>query len=151
MKLGRNNQQKYLQFRTYQHHDHDIDDIDEEFWPMMGILFTLWGGWTAVVHFLDWLTLDAIVWWAEPFTVIPVIFLFIMHEKYDSLNPLHWWPLFFGYKIKLPEEDRVKIYPIDGADLIKKYCGPLQVHIVDYEHIKFRKKRDAVMFGLRYY
>jgi hypothetical protein len=139
---------KFAQYRT--HHEIDVD-MDEEFWPMMGILFTIWGGWTGVVHLIDWLTLDAIVWWAEPLTIVPFIFLLVMSEKFDSLNPLHWWPLFFGYKIKLPEEDRVKIYPIDGADLIKKYGGPLQVHIVDYEHIKFRKKRDAVMFGLRYY
>ena len=63
----------------YSHHDHDIDvDMDEEFWPMMGILFTIWGGWTGVVHFLDWLTVDAIVWWAEPLTILPFIFLLVM-------------------------------------------------------------------------
>ena len=151
MKLSPRKQQKYIMLRTYSHHDHDIDDMDGEFWPMMGILFTIWAGWTAVVHLIDWLTVDAMVWWAEPLTIFPLVFLLIMKEKFDSLNPMHWWPMFFGYKIKLPDEDRVKIYPIDGADLIKKYGGPLQVHIVDYEHIKFRKKRDAVMFGLRYY
>ena len=30
-----------------------------------------------------------------------------------------------------------------------KHGGPLHVHIVDYEHIKFRRKKDAVMYGLR--
>ena len=138
--------QKFAQYRT--HHEIDID-IDEEFWPMMGILFTIWGGWTGVVHLIDWLTVDAIVWWAEPLTILPFVFLLIMKEKFDSLNPMHWWPMFFGYKIKLPDEDRVKIYPIDGADLIKKYGGPLHIHIVDYEHIKFRRKKDAVMYALR--
>ena len=143
MKLS---QHKFAQYRT--HHEIDID-IDEEFWPMMGILFTIWGGWTGVVHLIDWLTVDAIVWWAEPLTILPFVFLLIMKEKFDSLNPMHWWPMFFGYKIKLPDEDRVKIYPIDGAVLIKKYGGPLHIHIVDYEHIKFRRKKDAVMYALR--
>jgi hypothetical protein len=115
---------------------------------MMGILFTIWGGWTGVVHFIDWLTVDAIVWWAEPLTIIPFLFLLIMKEKFDSLNPLHWWPMFFGYKIKLPDDERITIYPINGEDLIKKYGGPLHVHIVDYEHVKFRRRKDAVMFGL---
>jgi len=137
---------KFAQYRT--HHEIDVD-MDEEFWPMMGILFTIWGGWTGVVHLIDWLTVDAIVWWAEPLTILPFVFLLIMKEKFDSLNPMHWWPMFFGYKIKLPDEDRVKIYPIDGADLIKKYGGPLHIHIVDYEHIKFRRKKDAVMYALR--
>ena len=149
MKLSPRKQQKYIMLRTYSHHDHDIDDMDEEFWPMMGILFTIWGGWTGVVHLIDWLTVDAIVWWVEPLTILPFVFLLIMKEKFDSLNPMHWWPMFFGYKIKLPDEDRVKIYPIDGADLIKKYGGPLHIHIVDYEHIKFRRKKDAVMYALR--
>ena len=146
MKRSPKSQHIFAQYRT--HHEIDID-IDEEFWPMTGILFTIWGGWTSVVHLVDWLTVDAIVWWVEPLTILPFVFLLIMKEQFDSLNPLHWWPMFFGYKIKLPDEDRVKIYPIDGEDLIKKYGGPLQVHIVDYEHIKFRRKKDAVIFSLK--
>jgi len=136
---------KFAQYRT--HHEIELD-MDEEFWPMMGILFTIWGGWTGVVHLVDWLTVDAIVWWAEPLTIIPFLFLLTMKEQFNSLNPLHWWPMLWGYKIKLPDEDRVKIYLINGSNLIKKYGGPLHVHIVDYEHIKFRRRKDAVIFGL---
>jgi hypothetical protein len=137
---------KFAQYRT--HHEIDVD-IDEEFWPMMGILFTIWGGWTGVVHFLDWLTFDAIVWWAEPLTIVPFILLLVMSERYGSLNPLHCWPMVWGYKNKLPDEDRITIYPINGEDLIKEHGGPLHIHIVDYEHIKFRRKKDAVMYALR--
>ena len=137
---------KFAQYRT--HHEIDVD-MDEEFWPMMGILFTIWGGWTGVVHFLDWLTFDAIVWWAEPLTIVPFILLFVMSERYGSLNPLHWWPMCWGYKIKLPDEERITIYPMNGEDLIKEHGGPLHLHIVDYEHIKFRRKKDAVMYALR--
>ena len=74
---------KFAQYRT--HHEIDVD-MDEEFWPMMGILFTIWGGWTGVVHLIDWLTLDAIVWWAEPLTIVPLLFLLIMKEKFDSMS-----------------------------------------------------------------
>ena len=137
---------KFAQYRT--HHEIDVD-MDEEFWPMMGILFTIWGGWTGVVHFLDWLSFVAIVWWADPLTIVPFILLFVMSERYGSLNPLHWWPMCWGYKIKLPDEERITIYPINGEDLIKEHGGPLHVHIIDYEHIKFRRKKDAVMYALR--
>jgi len=138
--------QKFAQYRT--HHEIDVD-MDEDFWPMMGIMFTIWGGWTAVVHFLDWLTFDTIVWYVEPWTILPALFLLVMAERYGSLNPLHWWPMVWGYKIKLPDHERITIYPINGEDLVKEHGGPLHVHIIDYEHIKFRRKRDAVMYALR--
>ena len=151
MKLSPKNQQKYIMLRTYSHHDHDIDDFDEEFWPMMGILFTVWGMWTAIIHFIDYLTIDSIVWWVEPFTITPVIFLMVMKEKYDSLNPLHWWPMVWGYPAKLPEEDRITIRPLDVERILQQHGGRMNVHIIDYEHVKFRKKKDAVIFGLRYF
>ena len=148
MKLSHKNQQKYIMLRTYSHHDHDIDDFDEEFWPMMGILFTIWGIWTASIHFLDWLTFDAIIWWAEPLTIIPFLFLLGMKEKFDSFNPLHWWPMLWGYRAKLPDEQRITIRPLDEERIMKTYGGRLNVYIIDYEYIKFRKKKDAVIYGL---
>jgi hypothetical protein len=122
---------RFAQYRT--HHEIDVD-MDEEFWPVLGILLIIWGAWTGVVHFLDWLTVDAIIWWSEPLTIIPFLFLLVMKERFE---------------IKLPDDERITIYPINGEDLIKEHGGPLQVHIVDYEHIKFRRKRDAVIFSLR--
>ena len=135
MKLSPKNQPKFLQYRTYSHHDHDIDDLDGEFWPVMGILFTIWGAWTGVVHLIDWATLDVMPWWAEPFTIVPVIFLVVMKEKFDSLNPLHWWPMFWGYQAKLPDEDRITIRPLDTERIMQQHGGPLNVHIVDYSQI----------------
>ena len=137
--------------RTYSHHDHDIDDFDEEFWPIIGVLITVLGVWTGFVHFIDYLTFDAIAWYMEPFTITPIIFLMVMKEKYDSLNPLHWWPLVWGYKAKLPEEDRITIRPLDVERILQQHGGRMNVHIIDYEHVKFRKKKDAVIFGLRYF
>ena len=134
--------------RMYSHHDHDLD-VEEEFWPIMGILFAIIGVWTGIVHMIDWATLDVIPWWVEPFTIAPLVFLLIMKENYDSLNPLHWWPVVWGTKIKLPEEERITIYPVDGEDILTKYGGPLNVYVEDFEHVKFRKKSDAVIFSLR--
>ena len=149
MKLSPRNQRKFIMYRTYSHHDHDIDDFDEEFWPIMGILLAVWGAWTGVIHFIDWLTFDAVPWYIEPWTITPLIFLMIMNEKYDSLNPLHWWPMLWGYKMKLPEEDRITIRPTDPDRIMQQHGGRLNVFIVDYQHIKFRRKKDAVIFGLR--
>ena len=87
-------------------------------------------------------------WWAEPFTITPVIFSIVMHEKFDSLNPLHWWPMFWGYQVKLADEDRITIRPLDTERLLSKHGGRLNVHIVDYKHVKFRKRKDAVIFTL---
>ena len=136
--------------RMYSHHDHDLD-VEEEFWPIMGILLAILGVWTGIIHLIDWLTIDAIPWWAEPFTITPVIFLLIMKENYDSLNPLHWWPMFWGYQAKLPDEDRITIRPLDTERIMQQHGGRLNVHIIDYEHIKFRRRKDAVIFGLRYF
>ena len=136
--------------RMYSHHDHDLD-VEEEFWPIMGILLAILGVWTGIIHLIDWLTIDAIPWWAEPFTITPVIFLLIMKENYDSLNPLHWWPMFWGYQAKLPDEDRITIRPLDTERIMQQHGGRLNVHIIDYEHIKFRRKKDAVIFGLKYF
>jgi len=126
-------------------------DIDEDFWPMMGVLAVIVGVWTGIIHLLDWLTFDFIPWWVEPFTIAPLILLLAMKEIYGSLNPLHWWPMFWGYRVQLPDNERVKIYPLDSEALFKKYGGRINIHIVDYEHIKFRRRRDAVMFGLTHF
>jgi len=142
---------KFAQYRTGAHYDPHIDEFEEEFWPMMGILFAILAIWTGVVHFIDWLTFDVIPWWIEPFTIVPFLFLMAMNEKFDSLNPLHWWPMVWGYEAKLPEKDRITIRPLDNERIIEQHGGKMNVYIVDYEHIKFRKRKDAVMFGLRYF
>ena len=147
MKLSPKNQPKFLQYRTYSHHDHDIDDLDGEFWPMMGILFTIWGAWTGLVHLIDWATLDVIPWWAEPFTILPMFLYAMMMEFMQRKNPLHWWPLVWGYKIKLPDSQRGIIHLLDEDELMEKYGGPFNVYIVG-NCIQFRRKKDAVVFSL---
>ena len=149
MKLSKNKQLKFIQYRTYSHHEHDIDDLDGEFLPVLGILVSILAFWTGLIHLVDYLTWNFIPWWAEPFTIAPIIFLIVMKEKYDSLNPAHWWPLFWGYKMSLPDEDRITIRPIDIDRIMKQHGGRLNVHVVDYTTIKFRRRKDAVIFSLR--
>ncbi len=142
MKLSQ--QQK---MRLYSHHDPDLD-FEEDFWPVMGILITILSLWTGAVHLIDYFTFDAIPWWLEPFTIAPVIFLIVMKERYDSLNPLHWWPMFWGYKVTLPDREVITIRPLDQERIMKQHGGMLNVHIIDYETLKFRRRKDAVIFNL---
>jgi hypothetical protein len=148
MKLSKNKQPKFIQYRTYSH-THDRDDLDGEFLPVLCILVSILAFWTGLIHLVDYLTWNFIPWWAEPFTIAPIIFLIVMKEKYDSLNPAHWWPLFWGYKMSLPDEDRITIRPIDIDRIMKQHGGRLNVHVVDYDTIKFRRRKDAVIFSLR--
>ena len=127
--------------RMYSHHEHDLD-LEDEFWPMMGVFGAILLAWTGIIHLIDWLTFDAIPLWAEPLTITPLIFLIVMKEIYDSINPLHWWPMFW------PEEDHITIRPLEAEDVLNKYGGRCNVFIIDHEHIKFRRRKDAVMFGL---
>tara|TARA_B100000902_G_scaffold384156_1_gene423946 strand:+ start:1240 stop:1677 length:438 start_codon:yes stop_codon:yes gene_type:complete len=133
--------------RLYYHHDPDLD-IEEDFWPIMGILITILVLWTGFVHFIDWATLNVIPWWAEPFTIVPVVLLIVMKERFDSLNPLHWWPMFWGYRVTLPSREVITIRPLDQERIMKKHGGMRNVHIVDFETLKFRRRKDAVMFTL---
>lgn len=141
---------KQQKMRMYSHYDHDLD-IEDDFWPVVGILLSILGVWTGFIHLVDWLTFNFIPWWLEPFTITPIIIIIIMNERFDSLNPLHWWPMFWGYEAKLPEEDRITIRPLDTERILEQHGGRLNVHIIDYEHVKFRRKKDAVIFGLRYF
>ena len=131
----------------YSHYDYDID-VEDDFWPVMGILLTIVAVWSGFIHLIDWLTVDIIPWWVEPFTIAPVIFLIIMKERFDSLNPLHWWPLFCGYEVTLPDREVITIHPLDKARIMSQYGGMKNVHIVDYETLKFRRMKDAVFFNL---
>ena len=133
--------------RMYAHYDHDLD-VEDDFWPIMGILITILSLWTGAIHLIDYLTFDIIPWWAEPFTLAPIIFLIVMKERYDSLNPLHWWPMFWGYRVRLPNREVITIHPLDQERILKQHGGMINVHIVDYETLKFRRRRDAVMFNL---
>lgn len=133
--------------RLYYHHDPDLD-IEDDFWPIMGVLITILVLWTAFVHYIDAVTMDVIPWWAEPLTIVPAVFLIIMKERFNSLNPLHWWPMFCGYNVTLPDREVITIRPLDQQRIMEQYGGMMNVHIVDFETLRFRKRKDAVIFNL---
>ena len=140
------------QIRMMYSHYPDPDLDEDDFWPMMGILAVILLAWTGIIHLLDWLTFDFIPWWVEPFTIAPLIFLLAMKEVYDSINPLHWWPMFWGTRIMIDRESDWHI-AFDSTEFVKNnggrynaYCGWDSNEDL---YIKFRKKRDAVVYSLR--
>ena len=124
------------------YHDPDEDITTPIMLVLSGLIV---GGWWGIVHLIDWMTLDIIPWWLEPFTLLPVLFLFVMCMKYGR-NPLHWWPMVWGVRVAIP--DSIIFHMNYDADrLLKRYGGPGNV-FVDREIVIFRRSRDAVTFCL---
>ena len=124
------------------YHDPDEDITTPIMLVLSGLIV---GGWWGIVHLIDWMTLDIIPWWLEPFTLLPVLFLFVMCMKYGR-NPLHWWPMVWGVRVAIP--DSIIFHMNYDADrLLKRYGGPVNV-FVDHDLVIFRRRQDAVSFCL---
>ena len=124
-------------------------DPREEIADEGAVLFTIFavivGAFWGIVHFIDWTTFDIIPWWVEPLLIIPVIIMTLIVGVYGK-NPLHWWPMFWGIRVEIP--DSIWYHMVCDSDrFLKKYGGALNVY-VDRDYIKFRRKRDAVTFCL---
>lgn len=133
----------YLQVmsRLYYH-----DPDDELTTPIvLGLIALMLGGWWGIVHLIDWATVDVVVWWAEPFTIVPVLLLFVVRVKYGR-NPLHWWPLVWGVRIEIPD-GIIFHMNYDPDQFLKRYGGPGNVFAEQY-HVTFRRRKDAVTFCL---
>jgi hypothetical protein len=117
---------------------HDDDD-ELGIWATIAILLTILAVYTGVVHLLDYLTFDAVPWWVEPFTIIPVVIYTVLVSEF-GFNPLHWWPLCWGTRVTVKGD-----IEIDEREL-KRLGGPLQVYREDWETLRFRRKRDAFAF-----
>jgi hypothetical protein len=151
MKLSSKNQRKsptkYNQYRT--HHELEIDD-DEELGLLVGILMFVVLAWWGIVHIID-MFFDKLTWWQEPLTIIPVLLVgapwAMMAELYGK-NPLHWWPAVWGTKVSIPEREPFHAYDPNLDKVLKKF-GPTRVYSVDYTTLKFRCKKDAVIFSLQ--
>ena len=127
--------------KLYYHPPEDDDFTSRE---EIIILLVVVGVWWCIIHFLDWLTFDMIPWWIEPFTIllmIPVAFLFAEFGN----NPLHWWPLVWGTKIRLEGNDFMAVWRREEA--LIKYGGPKNVYY-NGDYIKFRRSRDAFNYCL---
>ncbi len=136
--------------RSYRtHHEIDMDEEDE-LTLVIGILTVIVGIWWGLVHLID-MFFNKLTWWQEPLTIIPVLFIGLpwamMAELYGK-NPLHWWPVFWGTKVEIPEREPFRAYDSEMEKLLKEF-GPTRVYAVDYTTLKFRTKKDAVMFSLK--
>jgi hypothetical protein len=93
---------------------------------------------------------DWLVWYVEllsPLMAVPVIWL---HNRYGP-NPLHWWPMLWGHRVRL-DPHNAELVLMDAAAVVQVMGGPLRVwcDVQDVEevYLKFRLRKDAVWFGL---
>ena len=127
---------------------YDDDDFDRgEDFIILGLGFGIWGTYWAIVYFLDKFTFNFIPWWIEPLTALPLVWLIAIAEMYGR-NPLHWWPLFWGTKIKMRQEDDPFKHTLEIDEIRQRMGGPLNVYVVDWETLKFRRKRDITKYLL---
>lgn len=126
--------------RVY-YRDPDENPTDWELIVVFVIIVLVWWG---IIHFLDWLTFDAVVWWAEPFTLFLLIPFLLLWAEYGA-NPLTWWPLVWGTKVSIEGNDFMTVW--NKEDALKKFGGPLNVYY-NHDYIKFRRRADAVTYCL---
>jgi hypothetical protein len=128
------------------YHDEDEFDRGEE-WFILGLGFVIWGVYWGLVHLADKFTFNFIPWWIEPLTAFPVIGIVALIEVFGR-NPLYWWPLFWGTKVKIKNSQDAPKISTEAEDLIEKLGGPLYVYMVDWETLKFRRKKDITKYVL---
>ena len=151
MKVSKRNRSKLFKQKfsmMYSHYDDYERDIDDEGHIVLGLGLSVWAIYWGIIHVIDKFTFNFMPWWVEPFTAFPLVGLLALVEIFGK-NPLHWWPLFWGTKIKTCNDDDDPIkhtLHLDGV--IERMGGPANVYIVDWQTIKFRKKKDIVKYLL---
>ena len=147
MKLSYKKQpKKFIQYRTH-HDDYDDEDMEGDGWLILGLGAFIIGIWWGFVHLLDMFTFNVMPWWIEPFTIFPVSGYFVVADFYGR-NPIHWWPMVWGTKVKIPEREPFRAYDEEFEKVLREF-GPTRVYVEDYTTIKFRTKKDATLFCLR--
>ena len=101
------------------------------------------GVWWGIVHLVD-MFFNKLVWWQEPLTIIPFLVVGIpslmLVELYGK-NPMHWWPIFWGTKVTIPEREPFRAYDKEMEKSLKEF-GPTRVYVLDYTTLKFRTKKE---------
>ena len=124
------------------YHSAEEDIPDSVLWLVLAVIV---GAWWGVVHVLDWMTMDLIPWWLELLLIIPALSIIGLVNAYGA-NPLHWWPLFWGTRIEIPNNMLFHMN-YDTDRFLEQYGGGLNT-CVTREHVIFRRRRDAVSFCL---
>ena len=147
--LKTSNQVRMITRYRGSHHEVHLED-DEEIGIVLGILGFVVGVWWGLVHVID-IWFNKLTWWQEPLTIIPVLVVGIpcmmMIELYGK-NPLHWWPVVWGTKVAIPERQPWRAYDSEMEKILNEF-GPTKVYVEDYTTLKFRRKKDAVIFSLK--
>ena len=71
-----------------------------------------------------------------------------MKENFDSLNPMHWWPMVWGTKVTIPEREPFRANDEKFEEVVKEF-GRTRIYVVDYNTLKFRTKKDATLYCLK--
>ena len=131
----------------YSHYDDEDEDMEGDWWFLLGVAVFIIGIWWGLVHLLDKFTFNVMPWWVEPFTIFPVGSYFVVADFYGR-NPMHWWPIVWGTKVTMPEREPFRAYDDEFEKIVREF-GPTRIYVVNYTTIKFRTKKDATVFYLR--
>jgi hypothetical protein len=139
--------------RGYYRDQFETDDGETTL--LLGILLALWGVYWLVVHWIDWAVGNIMVWWVEPLTLfitLPIMGFFAMMVDRYGANPLYWWPMFWGTKIMLVRGVGGFV-GFDDEEFVQDNGGRANVYYgMDNNedlYIKFRTRKDAVIYSLR--
>ena len=130
---------------SYRYHEDDEDFGDD--YIVLGLGVGILGVYWLAVHFLDKWTIDLLPWWVEPFTAIPLVGLLALTEVFGK-NPLHWWPLVWGTKIQIRQDDDPIKHSLEIDEIKERLGGPLNVYVIDWQTLKFRRKKDVTKYLL---
>ena len=130
---------------SYRYHEDDEDFGDD--YIVLGLGVGILGVFWLAVHFLDKWTIDLLPWWVEPFTAIPLVGLLALTEVFGK-NPLHWWPLVWGTKIQIRQDDDPIKHSLEIDEIKERLGGPLNVYVIDWQTLKFRRKKDITKYLL---
>ena len=125
---------------------HDDEDFGDDY-IVLGLGVGFLGVYWLAVHFLDKWTIDLLPWWVEPFTAIPLVGLLALTEVFGK-NPLHWWPLVWGTKIQIRQDDDPIKHSLEIDEIKQRLGGPLNVYVIDWQTLKFRRKKDVTKYLL---
>ena len=125
---------------------HDDEDFGDDY-IVLGLGVGILGVYWLAVHFLDKWTIDLLPWWVEPFTAIPLVGLLALTEIFGK-NPLHWWPLVWGTKIQIRQDDDPIKHSLEIDEIKQRLGGPLNVYVIDWQTLKFRRKKDVTKYLL---
>lgn len=131
--------------------DDDADGITHLEWTAIAaVCLVIWMLYWLIIHWVDHWVGDWLAWYVEllsPVAAVPFLWVF---NRYGH-NPLHWWPMLWGHPVRL-EQHNADLVLMDPAAVVKVMGGPMRVWCDVRDegavYLKFRRRKDAVWFGL---